>query len=150
MHDKNGDRKMQDPAADFHTTATSRRHTILLVDDDVKLLRGLQRSLPEEEYDVFMAISAAEARAILSKRSVDLILCDNLMTGTMGTEFLTEIRKSCPHTVLMMLSGYLPAQAAERMVHEVGVARILLKPCSAADIVTAIGEEIAAINNPFN
>ncbi len=118
------------------------QHTVLLVDDDVKLLRGLQRALVEQDYGVVTAISASEALAIIPNQKIDLILSDNLMAGTLGTEFLAGIRDKFPRIILMMLSGYLPEATANRLKDEIGIARILNKPCDAANIVRAIQEEL--------
>ena len=136
--------EMKQGSNDTDLTGANRiaQRTILLVDDDAKLLRGLQRALVEQDYRVVTAISAAEAFAIIPSQNVDLILSDNLMAGTLGTEFLSEIRERFPRITLMMLSGYLPETTASRLKDEVGIARILNKPCDAANIVRAIQEEL--------
>ena len=121
---------------------TAVRHAVMLVDDDSKLLRSLKRALADQNYEVVTAISAAEAMAMIPLQKIDLLLSDNLMAGKLGTEFLEEVRRRFPHIVLMMLSGYMPKSTADRMTDEIGVARILSKPCRAAEIVRAIGEEL--------
>lgn len=123
------------------------QRTVLLVDDDTKLLRALQRAMVEQDYRVVTAISAAEALAIIPNQNIDLILSDNLMAGTLGTEFLSEIRERFPQIILMMLSGYLPETTANRLKDEIGIARILNKPCDAANIVRAIKEELELVTS---
>lgn len=119
------------------------RKTVLLVDDDGKLLRGLERSFAEEDYELLTAVSAAEAKACLAKYPVDLILSDNLMPGMLGTDFLTEVRKEYPNVKLMMLSGYLPEAAAQRAIREIGVLQVLNKPCKASELAAAIRDALA-------
>lgn len=117
--------------------------TVLLVDDDGKLLRGLERGFADEDYELLTAISAAEAKVFLARQSVDLIVSDNLMPGILGTDFLAIVRKEYPHIKLMMLSGYMPAAAAQRALDEIGVFRVLNKPCKASDVALAIREALA-------
>lgn len=115
-----------------------KEHTVLLVDDDSRLLRGLERSFDNEAFNVLTAISPAEAHVILAKERVDLVLSDNLMTGALGTEFLEQVRTQYPNIKLMMLSGYIPATAAKRVISHTGVIAVLTKPCKAADVANAI------------
>lgn len=122
--------------------------TVLLVDDDGKLLRGLERSFADEDYQLITAVSAAEAKACLAKFSVDLILSDNLMPGVLGTQFLAEVRQEYPHVKLLMLSGYMPAAAAQRAMAEIGVLQVLNKPCKASEVAAAIRQALGSFAKP--
>lgn len=123
--------------------ADTKSRTVLLVDDDAKLLRGLERSLAVEDYEILSAVSGAEAKAMLAKRSVDLVVSDNLMPGMLGTQLLADVRKAYPHIRLLLLSGYMPATVAQRAIDEIGVLRVLNKPCKASHVAAAIRESLA-------
>ena len=111
--------------------------TVLLVDDDATLLRGLERHLAEE-YRVLTAFSPVEACVVAGREHVDLILSDNLMSGELGTEFLKKVSEQYPQIKLMMLSGYMPDAVAKRVVNECGVTQVLIKPCAATEVALAI------------
>ena len=128
----------QDETIVNDSATDKRRRTVLLVDDDAKLLRGLERSFSEEDYDLLTAVSAAEANVLLSKHHVDLVLSDNLMPGVLGTDFLANVRKQYPDIKLMILSGYIPEAAANRALDEIGVLRVLNKPARASVVASAI------------
>ena len=115
--------------------------TILLVDDDSKLLKALKRHLVED-YRVLTAISPGEAVVFLGREEVDLILSDNLMSGALGTEFLESINKQYPSIKLLMLSGYLPETVAARVVNDCGVHMVLTKPCSITEVESAIQDAL--------
>lgn len=123
--------------------ADKKRKTVLLVDDDGKLLRGLVRSFADEDYELLTAISAAEAQVVLARHPVHLILSDNLMAGVFGVDFLADVRKEYPNIKLMMLSGYMSAAAAQRAIDDIGVLRVLNKPCQASDVAAAIRDALA-------
>ena len=82
---------------------------ILVIDDEVRSLEALRRTL-EEDFEVFTASGAEAALAILEREApvggVQLILCDQRMPGTTGVEFLKGIRDRWPDSVRIILSGY--------------------------------------------
>ena len=112
--------------------------TVLLVDDDARLLRGLERHLSTEAYQVMTAVSAAEATAVLNHYPVDVIVCDNHMPGMTGTEFLRQVRDRFPKIVTIMLSGNISVPVALEAINEIGVYRMFSKPCRAVELALAI------------
>ncbi|MFC1758996.1 response regulator [Planctomycetota bacterium] len=128
----------------YTSTVAPKKKTVLLVDDDAKLLQGLKRALSGEDYELYTAISPAEAKAFLNTCPVDLVLSDNLMPGVLGTEFLADVHSQYPTTKLMMLSGYLPPTAAQKAMDNIGISQILNKPCKASEVATAIRDVLAS------
>lgn len=63
----------------------NRRKKILLVDDANVQLRAMENML-KKDYDVWMAMSGAEAIGMVKKNRPDLILLDYNMPGCSGTE----------------------------------------------------------------
>lgn len=117
--------------------------TVLLVDDDSRLLRGLERHLNEEDFQVLTAVSPAEAYVVLSQDNVDLVVSDNMMTGILGTEFLKTVHTEHPQIKLMLLSGYVSDGTAELMISGHGIAKVLIKPCDARTVANAIREVLS-------
>lgn len=119
--------------------------TVLLIDDDQNLLGGLQRVLRRNKFRILTAVSAPEGRAILAREDVDLILCDNLMAGTLGTDFLAEVHTTHPDIALIMLSGYMPDAVAQKMMADCGVSQVLLKPCDPDTVQAAISQALGLL-----
>lgn len=63
--------------------------TVLVVDDEVRSLEALRRTL-EEDFEVFTASSAEEAQTVMEREWVQIIVCDQRMPGMTGVEFLKE------------------------------------------------------------
>ncbi|MGD9856503.1 MAG: response regulator [Planctomycetaceae bacterium] len=113
--------------------------TVLFVDDDAALLRGLGRNLSEEDFDVITAVSAAEASVVLRRSAVDVVVCDQRMPGVTGIDFLAGVRRQYPHIVTLILSGHVSGlPIAMRAAEEIGIHEVLSKPCSAAELTQAI------------
>lgn len=68
-----------------------KRKTILVVDDDVRMLKVIKRHL-EEEFEVATATSGIVALRYMRKRSVDLVLLDYMMPNMNGADVLRKIR----------------------------------------------------------
>ncbi len=65
---------------------------ILVVDDELEIVRALQRSLTAHGYKVFTARSGEEAFERITKRRPDLLLLDLLLPGMSGLEVCRRMR----------------------------------------------------------
>ncbi|MGH6916673.1 MAG: response regulator transcription factor [Geminicoccaceae bacterium] len=85
------------------TTASeeARRH-ILVVDDDARLRRLLQRYLIEHGHRVSTAANVPEAKAALKNFAFDLMILDIMMPGQDGVSFTSELRENLDLPVLLL------------------------------------------------
>jgi len=70
------------------------RGSILLVDDEEKILKALGRALRGEGYEVEAAVSARDAQRLLATRPFDLLVVDNRMPEKTGLELIQELVSS--------------------------------------------------------
>ncbi|MCV6612760.1 MAG: sigma-54 dependent transcriptional regulator [Amphritea sp.] len=103
------------------------RPTVLCVDDEIRSLETLERTL-DEEFDVLTASSAAQAMEILQQHDVQAILCDQRMPDKTGVEFLAEVRERWPHIARLILSGYTDSEDIIRGLNEAGILQYITKP----------------------
>ena len=75
---------------------------ILVVDDDARLRRLLQRYLAEHGYHVTTAADAAEAKGALKNFAFDLMVLDVMMPGQDGVSLTTELRKVIELPILLL------------------------------------------------
>src|SRR6266508_3760106 len=75
---------------------------VLVVDDDVKLVGLLERSLRFEGFDVACAYTAEAALAVLREREPDLVLLDIGMPERDGIGVLRETRQVSDVAVVML------------------------------------------------
>jgi DNA-binding NtrC family response regulator len=106
------------------------RGSILLADDEEKILKRLGRALRDEGHDVIEASSASDARRLLADRSFDLFVVDNVMPGMTGLELIRDISTSIPEaerplTVMMTAHG---STQIVREAFKLGVEDFLEKP----------------------
>ena len=65
--------------------------SILVVDDETKILNALADALRDEGHEVVATPSAPEARKLLSQRMFDLLVVDNLMPELTGLDLIREL-----------------------------------------------------------
>ena len=76
---------------------------ILLVEDDLDLLGVLTEVLQQQGYRVSAASRRSQARAVLRKEDVDLIVADSALRGGNGDDVAkTAVRRKVP---VVMMSG---------------------------------------------
>ena len=112
------------------TAAAAVRGSILLVDDEEKILKRLGRALRDEGHDVVEGSSARDAHRHLAERQFDLVVVDNVMPGMTGLELIREVAASAPESdrpqmVLMTAHG---STQIVREAFKLGVEDFLEKP----------------------
>jgi two-component system, NtrC family, response regulator PilR len=106
------------------------RGSILLADDEEKILKHLGRALRGEGHDVVEATSVRQAQRALEDRPFDLLVVDNVLPDTTGLELIRQIAQSMPPSerpqVLMMTAYATVESAIEAM--KLGALDYLQKP----------------------
>lgn len=82
-----------------------RRPVILCVDDEENPLILRKLVLQKSGYDVLTATSGARALEILDSHKVDLVLSDQLMPGTTGTQLARQSKAIYPDVPVVIISG---------------------------------------------
>ena len=90
------------------------RPSLLIVDDEARILSALRRSLRREGYEIVTAETAEEALRLLGERPVDAILSDQKLPGMEGSQFLAEAARLCPEAVRMIITGWTEEIPRER------------------------------------
>ncbi len=124
------------PAADFPVGGIR----VLVVDDDEAVRELACEFLERAGFEVLTADGGAEALRIFEARSeeIDAVLLDLSMPDIDGRQTYAEIRRRCPNTPVILVSGYSEEMAAERFVAGAAGVEFLAKPYTADDLVERI------------
>ena len=85
------------------------RKRLLVVDDELPILRLVTRILATDNYDIMSADSGESAAALLDRPDfpgVDLLVTDLLMPGINGRELATLIRSRYPKVRVLYVTGF--------------------------------------------
>ena len=102
---------------------------ILVVDDEKKILRAVERLFFEDKYDVMTASSAKDGLSILSDMMpVQVVISDYRMPEMDGIEFLKQVNRRWPDVVKVILSGYEDSGKVIPFIDEGKIDKLILKP----------------------
>ena len=113
-------------------------HTVLLVDDDERVLHGMSRALWEQPYQIYTARSGEEAMAILKAHSVDVVVTDEKMPGMSGSDLLSWMAGKYPDVIRIMLTGHANTETAIRAINDGKVYQFFTKPCDEVRLAITI------------
>lgn len=114
---------------------------ILIVDDEAPIRNLLRQILEAKGYACILAASAAEARECLKQQNFELVLCDILMPGELGLDFIREVLTKHRDTATIMVTAIddpLVAEAALQM----GVYGYITKPIERNEIIINVSNAL--------
>ena len=78
---------------------------ILVIEDDISILRGLKDNLTLECYQVHTSADGQEGLKIALERHVDLLLLDIMLPGMNGYEICRRLKKEKPDLPIIMITA---------------------------------------------
>lgn len=105
----------------------AQKRRVLIVDDEVELLKIISMGLKEKGYDVLTATSGQEAIVKCQGNSVDAVLLDVKMPRMDGLQILKRIKASRSNPVIIMHTAYGTIESAVEAIKE-GAYDYILKP----------------------
>jgi len=110
---------------------------VLVVDDDIKLLKMLKRTLVFENLDVLTATNGREALEVVQQEAPDLLIVDWMMPEMDGLELIQHLRDANNRMPILMLTA---RDAVENRVFglESGADDYLVKPFAPAELVARV------------
>jgi len=111
--------------------------TILVVDDDVSIIKGLQEVLTAEHYAVLTANTGAKGLNTATQENVDLVILDLRLPDKNGEEVCREIRQAGSNVPILMLSS--KKRETDKVVGlELGADDYVTKPFSVPELLARV------------
>ena len=102
-------------------------HTILIVDDEAKLLEVLSAALENMGYAAVTAGSVEDALKALQEHEIHLILSDLRMPGLSGRDLLEKVKELAPGLPVVIMTAYAEMKDAVAIIKE-GAFDYIVKP----------------------
>jgi DNA-binding response OmpR family regulator len=110
---------------------------ILVVDDEVEVVRLLKDFLTSKGYEVDTALNGAEALARVKEMKPDIVLLDIMMPGMGGIDALKEIKRIDPTIAVIMVTAVVDEELANRAV-KLGAFDYITKPINIDYLETCV------------
>lgn len=125
---------------------------ILIVDDEIQILKVLTRVFYDTEYQVFTVSSGEEALSFLETNEVNMIISDMRMPYMDGYQLLSIIKDKYPKIIRTILSGYSDESIIfKALLYNVAKA-YFYKPCDNKQLLESVNKlfEVENILNDKN
>ncbi len=110
---------------------------LLYVDDEENNLTAFRASF-RRDFKIFTAISAVEALKILSETEIHVLITDQRMPGTLGTELLAQAVEQYPDQMRILLTGFSDIDALKDAINSGQIYQYLQKPWNYEDLKLTI------------
>jgi DNA-binding response OmpR family regulator len=112
-------------------------HRILVIEDERKVLRGLQQGLRQEGYAVAGAATGEDGLRLAASQPFDCALLDRMLPGMDGLQVLAELRRSGKALPVLLLTARDAVE--DRVVGlDAGADDYLVKPFSFAELLARL------------
>lgn len=109
---------------------------ILVVDDEINIIKFLRANLEEKGYEVFVALDGEQALQIFEREVPDLVLLDIMMPKLDGFEVCRRLRE-WTHVPIIMLSA--KANEGDKVkCLDLGADDYITKPFGAAELLARV------------
>ena len=114
---------------------------ILVVDDEVEVLKILEKVLTENGYNVLKAENGTEALSIARKDNIKLALLDIKLPKMNGIELLGRFKKINPDLIVIMITAFGTLKTAIEAM-KLGAYDYITKPFDLNFIVSIVAQAL--------
>jgi DNA-binding response OmpR family regulator len=135
----------------FQDTTISRLQpvppSILVMEDEMSVAKGLEIVLSEEGYAVDLAMTGREALDRLARKEFDLLVADLRLPDINGLDVIRQVKTQRPETGVVVITGYASVSSAVDAM-KLGTFDYLPKPFTEDEIKTAVGGALKGQKSP--
>jgi two-component system response regulator (stage 0 sporulation protein F) len=112
---------------------------ILIVDDDLGILRIFGLIIEQEEHTAFKAAGGVKALKVLEAHHIDLAFIDLVMPEMDGIELMKRVRELYPNVKLAPMSAFADLQGVPS---EYAAVAFLVKPFMVEDVQAVLAKAL--------
>jgi DNA-binding response OmpR family regulator len=122
-------------------------HRLLVVDDDRSFRDLIGCAFAAIGWQVSEVSKLAEARRFLAAQHVDLMILDGMLPDGSGIDFIEELREQGDERTIVFISAFWrDAKTFNQLTKQLGVAKVLNKPLSPAQVMVQLEPVIAELS----
>jgi DNA-binding response OmpR family regulator len=111
--------------------------TILVIEDDARIIKTLQRLFSSEGYEIRSATNGREGLDMFSSALPEAVVLDLMLPGMSGRDICRQMKRSSPDTPVVILSAI--AEVADKvLLLELGAEDYVTKPFSPRELLARV------------
>src|SRR3990167_6621769 len=115
---------------------------VLCVDDEISILKSLQRLLSGAGFEVVTATGGEQALTLMEKQDFAVIISDMRMPGMTGAEFLQLAVQRSPDSQRLVLTGYADIDSTIATINQGQIQRYIQKPWRNEELLLLLRESV--------
>ena len=141
-------RQVQDGTVQEPVRLIKGKGKILIVDDEVSIIKWMSRILMQLGYDVVVSYNGSDALKILasSPSDFDLVLTDLAMPGMTGLELSEKIKARQPAIPIILCTGFSEGLTSGT-IQRYGISKMVMKPLIASELAEMISNVLVQKEN---
>ena len=120
----------------------TKRHPILLVDDEPEILYSLQ-GLLRREFELYTAESGSQALEILQQHPIHVVMSDQRMPEMTGVQLMHRVKDAHPEAIRIVFTGYADIRAVIDAINNIGLYRYITKPWDPDELIEVLHQAAA-------
>ncbi|MBX7114342.1 MAG: protein kinase [Myxococcaceae bacterium] len=123
------------------SSQTAKKHlaNILIVDDEVNILKSVKRLLPSSQFTVTTASDVDVALETFRSALPDIVISDLTMPKMDGLTFLSQCRNIAPNVPRILMTGqHCEPEIIQQAINRAAVVRFLNKPLNPTEFLQAV------------
>ena len=123
--------------------------TILVIEDDISILRGLEDNLEYEGYAVFTETNGEKGLQHALEKKTDLVLLDIMLPGMNGYEICRKLKKEKPELPVIMITAR-GSEIDKVSGLDIGADDYVTKPFSIPELMARIRAAFRRVAQDYN
>ena len=115
---------------------------ILIVDDEQKILKALERQLTNSNIKIITKSTAEEAKELLKNTVIDILITDQKMPGSNGLKLVKLFKELSPDTVSILMSSFIDVEAMISAINDGHIFHFIQKPWDEKELIEAVNMAI--------
>jgi response regulator RpfG family c-di-GMP phosphodiesterase len=113
-------------------------HTLLIVDDETRILSALKETLERQGFHVVACSQPSKALELVRQRPFGVIVSDHLMPEMTGLEFLVECRRIQPLATRILVTAVLSLPTIVEAINRGEIYRFIAKPWLREELIATM------------
>ena len=127
-----------------------KKYNLLVVDDEVGILKAIQRNFSHTKYQLYTANSAEKGMKVLEEHNVQVMLSDFRMPEVDGGTLVKNVKQQYPDIVSMILTGYADFDAAMDVMNSGAAYKFLSKPWNNQQLIEEVDQAFDEYQKRYN